>query len=395
MLDGERSAALHVPGAYAAGYARACGVDSALAANYVRHTRIGDPELDPVMADVADLDGTSLSRFIRAGIDEEGDLRRAPRSLREFFEDNTGVPPWLDFESHKQAVRAFNLNAANMLVAFVCGVLIEGFSTLISKSFVATGRVLAPESGRRRLMQNNRQLMEVFFPGGLDRHGDGWKRSMRVRLVHARVRHLLAESGAWDEEELGTPISAAHLGFALTVFSMRLLDYAARVGAALDAEEQASVMEVWRYVGYVMGVPNDMLYVDREHATRISDVARICEPPPDADSATMANALIAAIPLTAGIEGEGERRKVVRLAYRLSRALIGSELADQLQFPRMSTVGSLRTFRAKQQLQRWLRGRQAVRFMNFEQLLDISVYDPPDERYRLPDHHLSSRSRPW
>lgn len=386
---------LHVPGAYGAGYAKACDVDSALATDYVRHTRIGDPQLDAVMADVADLDGTALSRFIRAGIDEDGDLRGAPRSLREFFAENTEAPPWLDFEAHKPAVRAFNLNAANMLVAFVCGVLIEGFSTLISKSFVATGRVLAPESGRRRLMQNNRQLMEVFFPGGLDRHGDGWKRSIRVRFVHARVRHLLAQSGTWDEEEFGTPISAAHLGFALTVFSMRLLDYAARVGAVFSEEEQASVMDVWRYTGYVMGVPDEMLYVDREHATRISDIARICEPPPDADAGTMANALIAAIPLTAGIEGERMQRKVIKLAYRLSRALIGRELADQLEFPKMSTVGSLYAFRTKQQLQRWMQGRQAVRFTNFEQLLDISVYDPPDERYRLPDHHLSSHSRPW
>ena len=385
----------HAPGAYTAGYAEACGVDSALATNYILHTCVGDPELDPVMADVADLDGAMLARFIRAGIDGDAELADAPRSLRHFFEDKVGEPPWLDFESHAPAVRAFNLNAANMLVAFVCGVLIEGFSTLISKSFVATGRVLTPETARRRLMQNNRHLMEVFFPGGLDRQGDGWKLSLRVRFVHARVRRLLAESGVWNASEFGTPISAAHLGFALTVFSMRLLEHAASVGAAFNDEEQASVMHVWRYAGYLMGVPTDMVYLDRDHARRIYEVAHLCEPPPDADGATMANALIGAIPLTAGIEGAKEQRKVVKLAYRLSRALIGRELADQLRFPQMTTLGSLAAFRAKQQLQRRWKGRQAVRFTNFEQLLDISVYDAPDERYRLPDHYLSSRSRPY
>ncbi|MYB38025.1 MAG: DUF2236 domain-containing protein [Gammaproteobacteria bacterium] len=387
---------LQAPGAYTAGCAKACGVDSTLATNYIRHTRLGDPVLDPVMDDVADLDGASLNRFIRAGIEhEDAELRQAPQSLRHFFEDAIGVPSWVDFQSHAPAVRAFNLNAATMLVAFVAGVLIEGFSTLISKSFVTTGRVLTPQSARRRLMQNNRQLMEVFYPGGLDQEGDGWKLSMRVRFVHARVRHLIANSGAWDAEEFGTPISAAHLGLALTVFSMRLLDHAARVGAVFNDEEQAGVMHVWRYAGYVMGVPIDMLYEDREHARRIHKLAHICEPPPQPDAATMANALIGAIPLTAGIEGARQQRKVIKLAYRLSRALIGHELADQLRFPEMSTMGSLFAFRAKQKLQRRWHGRQGVRFTNFEQLLDISVYDGPEERYRLPDHYLSARSRPW
>lgn len=387
---------LQPPGAYAAGFAEACGVDSELAANYIRHTRLGDPELDPVMADVATLDGALLNRYIRAGIEEDGEqLGRAPESLRHFFDDKVGPPPWGDFESHGPAIRAFNLNAANMLVAFVCGVLIEGFSTLISKSFATTGRVLTPESGRRRLMQNNRQLMEVFYPGGLERHGDGWKLSLRVRFVHARVRHLLAESGVWDEAAVGTPISAAHLGLAMTVFSMRLLDHAAQVGAAFNDEEQASVMDVWRYAGYVMGVPMDILFVDRDHAKRIFTIAHLCEPPPDEDAATMANALIAAIPLTAGIEDERRQRDVVKLAYRLSRALIGGKLADQLRFPKMMTAGSLLAFRAKQQAQRLLQGRQAVRSTNFAQLLDISVYDAPDERYRMPDHYRSTKSRPW
>ncbi|MDE0422578.1 MAG: oxygenase MpaB family protein [Gammaproteobacteria bacterium] len=388
--------ALQTPGAYTAGYATARGVDAALADAYIRHTRIGDPDLDPVIEDVADLTGDQLQRGIRAGIERDDEaLRQAPRSLRHFFEDKVEPPAWLDFEAHAPAVRAFNVNAANVLVAFVCGVLIEGFSTLISKSFATTGRVLNPESARRRLMQNNRHLMEVFFPGGMERDGDGWKLSTRLRFVHARVRHLLANSGAWDVEHYGTPVSAAHLGLATTVFSMRLLEHAALVGAVFNEDEQASVMQVWRYTGVVMGVPEGILFVDRDHARRIFEIAHLCEPEPDSDAASMANALIGAIPLTAGIEGERKQRKVMKLAYRLSRSLIGNQLADQLAFPKMNTMGSLAAFRARQRLQRFVQGRQKVRLNNFSQLLDISVYDRPDDRYRMPDHYLSARSNPW
>ena len=51
--------------------------------------------------------------------------------------------------------------------AFVGAVLIEGFATLISKSFAITGRVL--DQGVRRLQQNNAHLLEIFLPQGMAR----------------------------------------------------------------------------------------------------------------------------------------------------------------------------------------------------------------------------------
>ena len=141
-----------------------------------------------------------------------------------------------------------------MLAAFVAGVLVEGFATLIAKSFHITGRVATTT---RRLQQNNRHLMEIFFPDGLQRDNDGWKLSVRIRFVHARVRCLLTHSEQWDHEAWGTPLSAANLGFAISVFSKRLLDHAALVGAEFTEEEKTSVIDVWRYAGIPDGHPRN------------------------------------------------------------------------------------------------------------------------------------------
>ena len=387
---------MQLPLAYADGFSRAHAVNPAIAESYAAHTLIGDPALDRVMDELAELDPIDLQRFVGAGIEQrDHELAQAPHSLRAFFKDAVEPPDWLDFQTHRPAVKAFYANTANILVAFVCGVLIEGFSTLIAKSFATTGRVLTPGSARRRLMQNNRHLLEVFFPGGLERDGDGWKMSMRLRFVHARVRHLLTHSGVWDIKKWGTPISAAHLGLATTVFSMRLLDHAPLVGASFTADEQISVMEVWRYAGYVMGVPSGILFTDRDNARKIFEVACLCEPKPDADSATLANALIGAIPLTVGLKDPAEQLNVKRLAYRLSRALIGNELADQLEFPKMRTAGALLGFRLNQRLQGILKHSGRVRAQNLTQILDISVYDRPEKTYAMPDHYDSTKSKPW
>ena len=279
-----------------------------------------------------------------------------------------------------------------MLVAFVTGVLVEGFSTLIAKSFNITGRVA---STTRRLQQNNRHMMEIFYPGGLYRDGDGWKLSTRIHFVHARIRTLLAKSDDWKHEVWGSPVSAAHLGFALSVFSKRLLDYSLSVGSDLSKEEQESVLCVWRYVGCLMGIPETILYTNAADAERIYKIGYMCEPPPDSDSVAVANMLIRAIPTVADIKDPVEAKKLLDLAYRFSRALIGNELANQFQFSKASTIGMLFSYLMKQRLQRFLKDEQQIRSGNFTQLLQISVYDDGGLSYKMPDHVYTSKSSPW
>ena len=199
------------PSAYLAGYEKARLYDQAAADNYLKHTTIGDPELDPIMEELSsELSPGDLHRFIGAGIEQnDAGLQRAPRSLRDFFK-NFQEPPWLYYEGFRPGVRAFHENVDLMLAAFVTGVLVEGFSTLIAKSFKITGRVA---STRRRLQQNNRHMLEIFFPGGLQRNSEGWKLSMRIRFVHARIRGLLANSDDWNYEAWGSAGQRGAPGF--------------------------------------------------------------------------------------------------------------------------------------------------------------------------------------
>ncbi len=382
-----------MPYAYLEGYEKARLYDQATADNYLKHTTIGDHELDPIMEELsAELSPSDLHRFIGAGIEQNEEiLGLAPRSLRDFFR-NLKEPPWLYYEGLRPGIRAFHENVDLMLTAFVTGVLVEGFSTLIAKSFNITGRV---GSTRRRLQQNNRHMLEIFFPGNLQRNGEGWKLSMRIRFVHARIRILLANSDVWNHEAWGTPVSAAHLGFAISVFSKRLLEYSAMLGAKFSEEEEVSVLAVWRYAGYLMGIPETILYTNGEQAKKIYEIGYLCEPKPDADSVTVANLLIQAIPRVADVSDPAEQEQLVKLAYRLSRGLIGKELADSFEFPLDPKWGTLFKYRMKQRVLRSLRTNKMIRSDNFTQLLQISVYDSEGLSYRMPDHVYTSKSSPW
>ena len=340
----------------------------------------------------AALSPSDLHRFIGAGIEQHEEvLRLAPRSLRDFF-GNLQEPPWLYYEGFRPGIRAFHENVDLMLTAFVTGVLVEGFSTLIAKSFNITWRVA---STKRRLQQNNRHMLEIFFPGNLQRTGEGWKLSTRIRFVHTRIRGLLAKSDDWNHEAWGTPVSAAHLGFAISVFSKRLLEYSAMLGAKFSKEEQESVLAVWRYAGYLMGIPETILYTNGEEAEKMYKIGYLCEPKADADSVAVANLLIQSIPKVADVQDEAEHKQLVELAYRLSRALIGKELADSFEFPPDPKWATLFKYRIKQRVLRLVRTNKMVRSDNFTQLLRISVYDSEGLSYKMPDHVHTAKSSPW
>ncbi len=386
-----------IPDSYLQGYPKARLKDSSLAEKYVRHTTIGDPDLDPVMEDcMPKLEPWELNLFVAAGIEQNEELLAdAPESLRNFFHKLDHVhPPWLNYEAFKPSNPAIYKNAGLVLGAFVAGVLVEGFSTMISKSFYITGRV-GSDNTKRRLGFNARHLLEIFYPDGMLRTNDGYKITVRIRFVHSKIRYLLNRSDEWDSQSWGYPLSAAHIGFAISVFSMRLLYFAKRLGVRFSREEKQSIMDVWRYVGYLFGVPDAILYETIEDARKFFKIGLLCEPPPDQISADVANALIHAIPSVTGTTDEKQAKAQLDLAYSLSRILLGRKLSEQFQYPKSNGFLALIFFRGSIMLERLLKDTQFIRRKNFSELLGISAFDTIGISYRLPTHVKDALSQEW
>ncbi len=387
-----------VPTAYRINADRALARYPQQAANYLRHTLIGDPLLDDMPQELAGMSRSEVTQFIQAGMDQDVKaMRDAPKVLREFFIDHPPAdPPWLDYEAFKPGIRKFQRDSGLIISGFAAGVLVDGFGTLISKSFVHTGRVF--EHGVRRLRQNNRHFVDIFFPGGLERQGDGWKLSVRIRLIHAQMRHLLNGSDAWDSEAWGVPLHAAHLGYAAACFSARTIVHAESVGVRFTQEEKESICAIWRYAAHVMGIPESITFTNYREALEMHEVGNACEPPIAEESIIMANALINSAPQVAGVTDPALRRAMVeREVYPISRALIGDELADQLRFPKSRKIGILWQFRMLQRIRRLmarLRGK-SVTADNFGQMLAISAFDDAGISYRMPDHDRDEMSSRW
>ncbi len=396
----EGSHSMQMPSCYSTRYEKARALDPKRASNYIAHTMIGDPEADAVIEQLAPLGQEKATQFFRAALDKRDAsvLQEAPPLVRDFFARMESPPDWLDLSALTPACRMFHRNSRLVLGAFVGGVLVEGFSTNISKSFFITGRVR--DQGIRRLKQNNRHLIEIFMPGGLERDGDGWKLSVRIRMVHAQIRRLLKHSEDWDTGSWGVPLSAAHLGFAITAFSARLLKHMKTLGAEYNDDERKSFMKVWRYSGYLMGIPETILFRDEQDALKLFEIGLMCEPPPALESIVMANSLINSSPLIIGVENPAVRRTLAKQVFNISRALIGDTLADGLMYPAGSTLGVLPWHRLQERcyrlVEKILPGRaQSNNFTRFTSLLEASMFDEAGITYRLPDHVYAEESSKW
>ena len=71
--DTDRSEGLTIPGVYRNQIARARRYDVTYANKYIEYANIGDPHLDRVMEELADLPPTEFHKFTRAAIEQDSE----------------------------------------------------------------------------------------------------------------------------------------------------------------------------------------------------------------------------------------------------------------------------------------------------------------------------------
>ncbi|MCY3880198.1 MAG: oxygenase MpaB family protein [Rhodobacteraceae bacterium] len=323
-----------IPIVYRDGYRKASAVNPEFAQAYIELTRTDDPPADAVVALLASLDGSEVERFMNAGMaGDRATLSGAPQELRDFFETLRQVPVWYDRNVVVPGQAAFCAHL-DLFAAGLVTVTLRNFNSLMSRIFYMTGQ-FTTRKGLLLIRSNTRFLVEMMmFPGGLEPGREGWKFAVRIRLVHARIRRQLRKSGKWDESAYGTPVSAANMALASANFSAAMIRDVQSLGAELNDESRAALMQIWRYASWVMGTPEKLLFGGNEAQTvELARIGHLCEPPPDGISAVITNATVHALPEVAKLTEAGAKRGMVEKTYLLSRALLGDELADQYGFP--------------------------------------------------------------
>ena len=386
------------PSLYVEGYRKARLADPWLADVYVKNMMAGDPLADAAAESMAKFDQAKRHRLVEAAMNgDAGVLREAPQALKDLFDALESRPPFqFDPARAMAGTRAFYRHSDMFFVALVMSSLLAGLTEGMAKAFYITGRTAG---NLRRVRQNTRHIVEVTLPGGLERHGDGWKLTVRIRLVHAQMRHLFLNSGYWDVPAEGVPLNMSHMALGATGFSSANLEAVRKLGVRLTPEERDGYMHIWQYVTWLLGVPEELLISSVEQGERLRRVSRLCELPPKEKAKAAAHGYINTVPEILDVTDPAKRKSLLNGVYKVSRALVGNELADSLDYPKGSAFGILPLLRAQRRmkiiLSKVLPGAAPFALDNFSGMLQRSVYDDAGISYRMPDAVNDRDSSKW
>ncbi|MCY4227765.1 MAG: oxygenase MpaB family protein [Gammaproteobacteria bacterium] len=372
---------MNIPSIYLDGYARACAVNRDIATRYVENTVVDDPLADGAFMALLHLDGKKINQIMNACTNLDAKLHpETPQALIDFIEAYKTPPPWLDGDALLPGRIAFHRYLDLFIIGFIIASL-RNFNSLMSKVFFLTGQATT-EQGLMVIRQNIRYLCEtLMLPSALNPGQQGWKFSLRIRLVHARIRNRLRNSDHWDEAALGVPISAANMGLTSANFSALLIRDVERLGARLNADERLSIMRIWRYASWLIGTPETLLCDGDESATaELSKIGHLCEPKPDRITAIITNATVQALPQLAKLTDPKEKQAMASHAYGVARSLLGEALADQYGFPKHRGFEGLPRLRFRCRIQKACRkllprSKEWFRKDPFELLLDAAMID--------------------
>lgn len=230
-----------------------------------------------------------LDRGLAEGPDALDD---APEALRSLFGDIESPPFEVDDELIELGARAIMRHGFGYAGATRQS-LFWGYSNGAAvKPLAWTGEMRTAEAALGRLVETGEWLQAVIRPGAVRPHADGWRATIRVRLLHARMRAGLRRSGRWDDDAWGAPLNVADSAFTLLEFSWMPLRVMRGLGFTYTEREVAGVYALWRRVGHLIGVPADLNPAGELEAGRMLELRELTAGPPDSDSRELVRALL-------------------------------------------------------------------------------------------------------
>ena len=238
----------------------------------------GDLLADAFVADFATVGHGRAMKMLRtacrSGIAAVPD---APDSLVALFAELDDVPSWVDLAAIDSSAQYLGRYTRQAGIVLGAASLVSGYAnSAASRPLEMTGRYI--DSAGARTIEVASWLVESTAAGGLHRHGRGFELTVRVRIIHALVRHALSHDERWDAPAWGVPISQAFLAYTLIEFCLIPLRGMRAIGAPYLPHEVAGYYARWRYIGHLLGIDPDLLPQGRADQEALEEIYLLTRP---------------------------------------------------------------------------------------------------------------------
>ncbi len=210
--------------------------------------------------------------------------------LKNFFDGITVAPEWLDRTLIQKGLEFSQRSAISGLVVLRDYCLMGGYeSAAINKPLIYTGAL--KKGAAKRLTETTVFWVDLTKDEGLEVGNPGFNAVIKTRLIHAFSRVNILKSTDWETQKWGIPLNtwdmlATNLGFSL-VYMIGLK----RMGIVADVQEVKGIFHLWKYVGFLLGIPLHLLPDTEEEAIEALYYWTMTQAEGDADTLLLAKAL--------------------------------------------------------------------------------------------------------
>jgi hypothetical protein len=220
-----------------------------------------------------------LLQALDQGIDS---LENPPEELVQLFAQLDVVPDWVDWDLVEAGVMALDKTS---YLGFMLGSVLGSLATAGSQSI----SIPVGMTGRFKRNVVSRSIESIAFynttasQGGLRRFAPGFKAAVNVRLMHAMVRAKMIKSKEgelFDYARNGNPMNQADTAFGIPFFGLQIGLCERVFGHPVSQRDLEGLRMLWSYIGYLMGVRDDIVPKTAEENFYLMDVmwANLGEP---------------------------------------------------------------------------------------------------------------------
>jgi uncharacterized protein (DUF2236 family) len=289
---------------------------------------VGDPSVDAVVADLARTGEIRVvGKVLRHLVDNDQPVpSELPAPIERWLDETAVLPAWADRERMERGCTLVVEHGPQACVALATASLVYCYAAYPGVKVLTFSHRL-DQDAYRRVGETAQFLLAVMAPGSLGDGGRGIRKIQKVRLLHASIRHLIANSRRWDSEALGVPICQEDLAGTLLSFSWIVVDSLRKLGVRVSDQEAEDYHYRWRVVGEMLGIDPVAIPEDLAEAEQLSALIMRRNHRFSDDGAAMTRALFEmhANSLPAGFEGA---------AAALTRYLVGDEVCAHVGLPR-------------------------------------------------------------
>ena len=199
--------------------------------------------------------------------DPDGEPSRLlPEDIRSYMKTASALPPWRDEAMVNEAEQFFLLYGIASSTLLACASLPQCYVMKYGTEVLAYTKFLQVNP-TRRIQETAQMVMDVMVPGGLKAGGRGVRATMKVRVMHAIVRHMImndprAVANPSDpalKSTFGLPINQEDMVYTLMTFSYVVVEGFRTMGYQMTDRQREGYIHCWNVVGYLMGIREELL----------------------------------------------------------------------------------------------------------------------------------------